>query len=465
MTFREGILHARSHLVFMLGLAAAFAGIAYLEGWDMSGIVDPGGARAGRTSVALPEAFEHIEARTVGEAAFQSDEFEGWAETAWTYFENNTQPDTGLVNSVDGYPSTTLWDTGSYFLGLISAHRLGVVRDDEFEARVGDILEALKNMPLVDDRLPNKAYDTRSLQMVDYDNSEAREGIGWSAIDIARMMVPLQVLVWNHPEFTHRVREAIGGWRFDQMFRDGMMYGAARDDSGELELLQEGRLGYEEYAAKSFSLLGFDIRSAILYDDHLDVVDVEGIPVATDSRDYATFGAHNYVVSEPYVLDGIEFGFDEASRELAANVFVAQRNRARRSGVLTAVSETHLGRAPYFIYNTVFANGTRWNAITEANEDASEFRTFSTKAALGWYVLFSDPYSDELLDGLAGLMEKGKGFYSGRYERNGEINRAITANTNALILECLAYLKHGALLALDQPEEQTLGSDALAAAH
>jgi len=35
------------------------------------------------------------------------------AKTAWKYFENNYNPETGLVNAVDNYPSTTMWDTGS----------------------------------------------------------------------------------------------------------------------------------------------------------------------------------------------------------------------------------------------------------------------------------------------------------------------------------------------------------------
>ena len=42
------------------------------------------------------------------------------ARTAWKYFENNYQPDTGLVNAVNDYPSTTMWDTASYMGGLMA---------------------------------------------------------------------------------------------------------------------------------------------------------------------------------------------------------------------------------------------------------------------------------------------------------------------------------------------------------
>ena len=35
------------------------------------------------------------------------------AKLCWLYFENNYQSETGLVNAVNDYPSTTMWDTAS----------------------------------------------------------------------------------------------------------------------------------------------------------------------------------------------------------------------------------------------------------------------------------------------------------------------------------------------------------------
>jgi hypothetical protein len=32
------------------------------------------------------------------------------ARTAWKYFENNYQPETGLVNAVHAFPAATMWD-------------------------------------------------------------------------------------------------------------------------------------------------------------------------------------------------------------------------------------------------------------------------------------------------------------------------------------------------------------------
>ena len=71
--------------------------------------------------------------------------------------------------------------------------------------------------------------------------------------------------------------------------------------------MQEGRLGYEEYAAKSMQLMGYDVAEALDYQSWLKFVDIYDINVATDSRSPEEFTAHNYVVSEPYILDGLEF--------------------------------------------------------------------------------------------------------------------------------------------------------------
>jgi hypothetical protein len=63
------------------------------------------------------------------------------------------------------------------------------------------------------------------------------------------------------------------------------------------------------------------------------------------------------VVSEPYVLDGIEFGWDDTSRDFAYRVYQAQYNRYVRTGIPTAVSEDNLDQAPYFVYNSILFEG------------------------------------------------------------------------------------------------------------
>ena len=193
-------------------------------------------------------------------------------------------------------------------------------------------------------------------------------------------------------------------------------------------------------------LEGWDVSVAAQYDDNLKFVPIYGIDVATDARDPKIYDAHNYVVTEPYVLDGIEFGWDAISTELAWRIHEVQRMRYERTGILTAVSEDNIDQPPHFVYNTIFTGGKAWNTITEDGQDASEFATLSTKAAFGLYVLFESDYSQKLMNQLHGLHDVERGWYSGIYEASGETNGIITANTNGIILESLAFRQFGPLL-------------------
>jgi len=193
-------------------------------------------------------------------------------------------------------------------------------------------------------------------------------------------------------------------------------------------------------------LMGWDVSGALKVEDFLEWVDVYGLQVPYDRRDPEIYHAHNYVVSEPYMLDGMEFGWDEVSRVLAYLVYAAQEERYRHTNILTAVSEDHIDQPPYFVYNSVFTNGKIWNCITEKGEDASRFKSISTKAVLGWYALYQTPYTEQLLEHVSSLFDPEKGWYSGEYEASGQPNKAITCNTNAIILESLCYKRFGSML-------------------
>jgi len=284
--------------------------------------------------------------------------------------------------------------------------------------------------------------------MVTYNNEETLRGIGWSAIDVGRIMVPLNILVWHFPEHTGDVAGVLQHWNIDALINNAQMYGTTVNDAGDTLVLQEGRLGYEEYAAKSFSLISRDVGLAMDYEANTRLVDIYGVQIAADVRKPADFGALNYVVSEPYILDGIEYGWDRYSKELSRRVFDVQRARFEETGILTAVSEDNIDQAPYFVYNTVFADGKAWNAVTESGEDASEFRSVSTKAVIGFHALYDDEYTGKLIDHIANNYDEERGWYSGIYESSGMPNKVITANTNGIVLEALHYIQHGPMMSM-----------------
>ncbi len=433
MTTHNGWRSARGHIVFLLALVTAFATVYALEQWETeeSALASAWGTDPDVLAPAPP--FEAL-----------TPEQQEAANTAWAFFEGNTQPNTGLVNSVAGYPATTMWDTGGYLLAAIAAERLGVLSREEFDRRMAQVLDSLAQLPLYDGRLPNKSYDTTTLAMTDYSNNPTEAGIGWSALDVGRILVPLEVLLAHYPEHAGAVQAVLGRWNLSAAVREGQMVGAQPTEAG-YDLVQEGRLGYEQYAARGFELFGYDMGEADRVEAQLDWAEVEDVAVPVDRRDPEEFGAHTHTLSEPYVLAALEFGWDTRLRDLAWRVYQAQERRHANTGILTAVTEDHLDRAPHFVFSSVIANGEPWAVLTDTGEDAEEFRILSTKAAFGWHALYRTDYTALLANAVQDLRTT-DGWQAGHYESLGKPASVLAANTNAVILEALHYWALGPML-------------------
>ncbi|REG29487.1 uncharacterized protein DUF3131 [Archangium gephyra] len=443
MNFMRGLLAARSHLAFLLGLAIALLIVQGVR--RMTGEPGTGGGerevavRGFEQELKLPDKLYPL--RPTGAQLTEAEQ--RWARSAWSYFEKNTQPATGLVNSVDGYPSTTLWDTGSYLMGLLGAEALGIVNRAEADRRLTQVLGSLEKLPLCDGKLPNKAYNTLTLEMVDYANNPRPDCIGWSAIDVARIGVPFNVLAWERPEFTPQVRRILTRWGLQHAAANGALQGTDRPKSGQLVRVQEGRFGYEQYAGKSLFLLGLPVGVAMDYKAFIELSPVEGQLIAHDRRKPEEHeGTHNAVLSEPYILEGVEFGLDAVTLPLARSVLYAQQKRFEKTGKLTAVSEDQLDRDPRFIYSSVISGDKPWAVFTPDGRDAENLRILSTKTLIGWGVLFDGNYPAQLLAAVDEMVTD-SGLYAGKYEQDGSLNRVLTANTNGIILEVLAYRVHG----------------------
>ena len=438
MKFVEGLFAARSHFAFLVGLTIALGTMGALGA--TKGPATP--AKAVDVVSALGTSSSDERVTTVFRPLDQKEK--GWAETAWRYFENEYHPETGFVSSVRAYPSATLWDLGSYALGLISARDLDVIDEAKFDARMAALLVGLEKLELVEGILPNKAYNAVTGRMVDYENHDAPNGVGWSALDVARIGVPFTVVAWRFPKHTPAVKRLLARWRLSSLVAGGALVGARRTETGALERVQEGRLGYEQYAARSLVLLGHDASRSGRVDLDSEVVEVSGQKVLADARRSADHGGtHAGVLSEPYVLEAIELGFGAESASIATSILLAQKRRFEATGILTAVSEDNIDRAPYFVYSTVVDDRRPWAVYSPDGREALSARTFSTKAAMGLSYVFEGPYARRLRAGLDGLSDGNVGFFSGRYEEGARTNSAVTANTNGIVLEVLAFAKRG----------------------
>ena len=124
---------------------------------------------------------------------------------------------------------------------------------------------------------------------------------------------------------------------------------------------------------------------------------------------------------------------------------MAQEKRWRETGQWTAVSESHLDEAPYFIYSTIWGGGAPWAVMTFKGDRLDSKRTVTVKTAFAWDALFGTEYTRALVDVLAPLGDPERGWPEGLYETDGTTNGSITANTNAVVLAALAFRVHGPL--------------------
>ncbi|WP_242354347.1 MULTISPECIES: DUF3131 domain-containing protein [unclassified Anaeromyxobacter] len=367
------------------------------------------------------------------------------AQIAWRYFERNYHPATGLVNSVEGYPNTTMWDLGSTVLATLAARDLGLVERSTFDARIDTLLWTLAMQPLFQGELPNKTYDAATGRMADYANKPTATGIGFSAIDLARLASALTILAERAPEHRAGVARVLARWRYCRLLGDGELHGAIVDAGGKVQVVQEGRLGYEQYAAESFARLGFAVSRARDYDRFAADTPILGVPVRHDTRDRRRFGAVNALVTDPWVLGAFELGRGGERGELLRRIFEVQRRRWEQTGVPTAASEDHVDEAPWFVYGAIWADGGPWQALTPDGGDAGRFRALSTKAAFALAALFpEDPYSRVLRQAVAQARDPARGWYAGIYERGG-MNRSLNANTNGVVLEAILFARAGPL--------------------
>ncbi|MDZ8187430.1 MAG: DUF3131 domain-containing protein [Nostoc sp. ChiSLP02] len=367
-----------------------------------------------------------------------------YARGAWQYFVKNYQPATGFTNSTGGYPSGTLWDMGNYLMALNAARWLNLTDQADFDARLNKFLTTLSSLKLFEDALPNKVYNAATGQMVDYGNNPNERGIGWSALDIGRILAAFDVIRSCHPQYNDWLKGIVAKWQVARSLKDEQLFGATVLADNKTLLVQEGRLGYEEYGARGYGLWGFNAPKAIALEP-FKLVEINGVQIPVDTRDFQSTNANNYVVSESYILDGIEFGLQGKLADFAARVLDVQKRRYDSTGQLTAVTEDNIDQAPYFLYNTVYANGANWATITDANQPYPQFRSISTKAAFGWHYLFPDnAYAQKLFDAVKDLRSPDdSGYYAGIYEESKQPNKALTGNTNGLILEILYYKARG----------------------
>lgn len=367
-----------------------------------------------------------------------------FAHTAWAYFIANEDAETGLVSSAHNFKSATLWDEGGYLLALISAYRLGIITRKNAAHRLGKVLNSLNRIPLYRGHLPNKVYNTSTLQMTNYANHPSENGIGWSALDIMRLVSGMLIATQEFPEHIRLAQQIMGRWSLNLLVQDGRFQGIAVHGKAQPTLVQEGRIGYEQYAGRIGLLVGLQVKLASQYSPILRIQKYFSIVLPGDIRTLKTHGVSSITTSEPFLLEALEFGWRDVSYPVAMAVYLAQVFRYQKTGLLTSLSEDHIKGKPYFAYHALLVDSKPFVSVTADRREISHKRSLSTKGSFGWWALMRDDYANTLLAAVTPLQSK-HGWYAGVFEADNTINNVLSLNTNAVILEALHYKVYGPL--------------------
>lgn len=359
------------------------------------------------------------------------------ARTAWSYVRRNYSITSGLVRSLDNWDLVTIWDISSALAAYHSAKGLGLITEADYRRRMDRALKTLEEMPMYGDVGYNKTYSSRTAKMVGRDEQPSATGYGWSAIDMGRFLVWLRIIAENDPVARPTVERIVQRVALERMISDGYLRGGNIDINTREHLeYQEGRLGYEQYAALGFSLWGAQASNALTFDTNGRPAEVFGHRILGDRR-----GA-DLITSEPFVMAGIELGWTAPVwEEQARNILAAQRERFRQTKLVTMVSEDAVPLPPaHFYYYGVLADGRQFVVQAPGGATSDKFpRWVSAKAAFGYHALFPSEYTWTALQTVRPAGSSGRGWTAGVFERSKRVTPSFNLNTAAVVLESAYY--------------------------
>lgn len=363
------------------------------------------------------------------------------ARTSWNLVNRITEPSTGLAWAHPTYSYVTLWDIAGVMAANYVAHELGFISNATFDAHIGRIMATLSTVDLYEGRAFNRIYDAKTARMVDNDSKISNVGAGWSSVDVGRLLIWLRIIAVKHPKYAPLATQVVRRLDMSRLLDDGYLRGVDIEaKTGDRKVFTETEIGYQQYALSGFALwgakvdpAGLDIRSDVA------VINVMGVRLFTDSR------GNDRVMSEPFIMLGLEPGYRSAElQKQAGQVLAVQAARYQRTGLVTAASEDALPDPPYyFYYYSIFHRGKPF--IVEGPGDdkyVERPRWVSSKAAFGWNAVMPNSYTQLLMRTVrpAGTPN---GWGSGVYEGTLKPTGITSLNTAALIMESALYKIRG----------------------
>lgn len=360
------------------------------------------------------------------------------ARSAWAFIDDGYVAKTGLVVANPTWPYPTIWDIGSALAAYYSARGLGIISDVEYKNRTKRALETLAHARMYQDYAYGRNYDANTGELVGLDQKPSEDGTGFSSIDLGRLLVWLKIVANSDPELAPLAAKVAQRLDAKRIIRGGYLQGEQITKEAK-SAYQEGRIGYEQYAATGFGLWGMRADGALKMSSNRRNVKVMGIPVWADKRKL------DRLTSEPFVMHGLEVGLEGDMRELAWQTLALQAKRYEDTGQITIASEDALNDKPhYFYYYCVYCSGKPFTInVHKPGVELDEPRWISTKAAFGWHAISPSKYTWLAIDAVKPAHQPGKGWATGVYEKTGKSTDVMSLNTAAVILESALFYKTG----------------------
>lgn len=362
------------------------------------------------------------------------------AKTAWA-FVSRSLSDVGFAPATDAYPYITVWDMASTLASIHSARELGFITPAQHGKMMDRAFRTMERMPLYDGGAYNKQYSSLSGSMVDRENHKSTQGFGWSVLDHGRFLVWLKIVGNGDPALAARAKAIVDRLDMSRLVKDGYIRGEDLDPAtGKVRTYQEGRVGYEQYAAEGFKLWGVNPELSLDFGANAMPVQVNGQTVLADNR------GTDLLTSEPFVMMGLELGWPgQHWRPLSLSVLAAQEERYRKTGIVTMVSEDAVPDPPaYFYYYLLYREGSPFVVRAPGSEASDNFpRWVSAKAAFGYHALAPSEYTWRALQTVKYGAATDRGWTAGVYEGTRKATKSFNVNTAAIVLESAAYFKRG----------------------
>jgi hypothetical protein len=347
-------------------------------------------------------------------------------------------PGTGLAKATPNYDKLTPWDIASVLAATYSARVLNLIEESEYRDRTRLTLRTLERMPLFQNAVFNKLYNARTGRMAGRGGVPTTRGHAWSATDLGRLLLWLHIVARSDTGLALHANRVVRRLKLERVIENGVMHGEELMRSGKTRRFQEGRIGYEQYAARGFAVWGQAVDSALELRKHAEPVEVLGVQLLRDRRGL------DRIVSEPFVLLGLELGWNPEEDTLARAVLEVQRRRYEQTKRVTIASEDALGIPPHFFYYyCIYCNGKPFVIdVVDPGKTLDSPRWVSTKMTFGWHSLLPSDYTRTAIDFIS-KARTSAGWNSGVFERTARPTGSYDINTAAIILEAAAYHRLG----------------------